>query len=282
MQSEIHPTRSLCITLTQIEHWESAERLATTDNPSEALAELLFNLGSVDRLTLLSQINGRKQKLASLSKTINASMPECTRHLARLREAGLVKRDSDGFYVTTTLGEAMLRLLPIQDFLLRHREYFLSHDLSRLPSSFVVRLGELAKSNYVERFGRVLDRVRETIFEVTEFACVIADDPIIVGRSLGKGLQTKDVRARFILPTGISPDILRAIKTPFPRAELATLKDVRLALGLNEKAAGVIFPTLEGKIDFGAGFFGDDPTFREWCNDLFEYYWKRSTKAILF
>jgi len=61
----------------------------------EDTAEILFDLASADRLILLSSINKQKMRLTNLSKTINASVQECSRHLSRLTEAGFVVKDSE-------------------------------------------------------------------------------------------------------------------------------------------------------------------------------------------
>ena len=50
--------------------------------------------------------------------------------------------------------------------------------------------------------------------------------------------------------------------------------EVRVAMAMNEKAAGVCFPGLDGKIDFGVGFVCSDSASRSWCRDMFEYYWR--------
>lgn len=67
---------------------------------------LLFNLASEDRLTLLSEINSEKhpRRLADLSKIINASAQECSRHSARLSDSGFIAKDSSGEYRTMPLG----------------------------------------------------------------------------------------------------------------------------------------------------------------------------------
>jgi len=57
---------------------------------------------------------------------------------------------------------------------------------------------------------------------------------------------------------------------------MVALKEVKIAMAINENTAGVCFPTLKGEIDFGSGFVGTDPVFRGWCSELFDYYWEKS------
>jgi hypothetical protein len=60
--------------------------LASDGTDSVRLPELLFSLASDDRLTLLAEVNTNKQRLTALSKSIKASLQECSRHLERLTE----------------------------------------------------------------------------------------------------------------------------------------------------------------------------------------------------
>jgi predicted transcriptional regulator len=52
-------------------------------------------------------------------------------------------------------------------------------------------------------------------------------------------------------------------------------------MAINEKVAGVCFPGLDGKIDFGVGFIGSDHAFRSWSRDLFEHY-RKSAEPVRF
>jgi len=63
--------------------------------------------------------------------------------------------------------------------------------------------------------------------------------------------------------------------------ELATWQSVKVGLSMNETSAWVSFAGPDGKIDYSAGFYSKDARFREWCSDLFDYYWARSRKITL-
>jgi len=114
----------------------------------------MFNLASADRLALLRDIATTRKNLTALSKTINTSRPECSRHLDRLKLSGLISKDSEGFYQTTSVGDAILKVLPSVQFLLQYREDLMSHDLSGLPVSFVERLGDLQNAEHVRHFSQ--------------------------------------------------------------------------------------------------------------------------------
>jgi len=141
----------------------------------DGTAELLFSLASTDRLDLLTEIAARKQRMASLSKAISASTPECSRHLARLGEAGLVAKDSEGLYELTAVGRSMMKLLQSVRMLQGNKDYFISHDLSFLPPGFLERIGDLAKGEPVTHIGFVLMTIRTVVSKAREHIWLISD-----------------------------------------------------------------------------------------------------------
>jgi len=253
--------------------------LSSRGSEASDLHELLFSLASEDRLVLLSEIDARKHRLTSLSKLINASAQECSRHLTRLSDSGFIRKESDGSYSTTGLGKAVLGLFPSLNFVLKHREYFISHDLTFLPKGFVARSGELSGGEYVEHFSQVLELIKKVISTGREYVWLISDQPMVVGTSIGPSFFSRDVPVRLIAEPSIDRKVLAEARSALSRSEISTLPKVSVAIAMNEGRAGICFPGAGGKIDFSGGFWGTDEQFRAWCADLFEYYWSRSKRA---
>jgi len=252
--------------------------LASREGSKRELSEILFNLASEDRLTLLSEIGSSRRRLTDLSEAIKATAQECSRHISRLVDSGFIRKDSGGFYETTSLGSAILDLLPSYEFLLAHRQYFLGHDLSFLPKGFLGRMGELSSGEFVEHFSKVLELIKKVISTGREHVWLLSDQPMVVGLSIGPTFFSRDVPVRLVVQD-IDREVIAETRSSLPHSEIALFPKVKVALAINESMAGVCFPDSGGKIDFGAGFAGSDPGFREWCSDLFEFYWSRSRKA---
>ena len=243
------------------------------------LAEVLFNLASDDRLTLLSKIDASRQRLRDLSSIINATPQECSRHISRLMDSGLIKKNEDGFYETTTLGRALLDLFPSYEFLLSNRRYFMTHDLRFLPRSFLGRIGELSRGVYVNHFSEVLELIKKVIATGRDHVWLLSDKPMVVGHSIGPTFFSRDIPVKLI-GQDIDKMILEETRSSLPHSEIALLPSVKVAIALNEALAGVCFPDAAGKIDFGEGFAGTDSKFLGWCSDLFEHYWSKSEKVF--
>jgi predicted transcriptional regulator len=119
-----------------------------------------------------------------------------------LVESSLVRKDSSGFYETTPLGKGVLRLLPSLRFLVKNRNYVLSHDLSLLPSAFMERIGEPVEGRPVGHFNIVLEHIKKTIAEARERLWLISDQPIIPTSSVGVGFPSRNLPVRLIIQPG--------------------------------------------------------------------------------
>jgi predicted transcriptional regulator len=130
---------------------------------ASGMPDLLFNIASGDRLKLLLGIASKRQRMTALSKTIDASVVERSRHLKRLSDAGLVRKDPEGFYEATPVGRTVLKLLPGIGLLLEHKDYFRSRGLSFLPLEFVERIGELCTAKRVNQLSAVLEHIKSLV-----------------------------------------------------------------------------------------------------------------------
>ena len=251
----------------------------TIKEGTEETQELLFSLASVDRLKLLREIDLRKGRLTSLAKVIDVTAQECSRHLARLSDTGLITKDPVGSYKTTPLGKAILGLIPAIEFLLKHKDYFKEHDLSVLPGSFVERFGELSGGRYLGHASKVVEQIRSTVSHAKDYVWIAADQPVKVGRQIGESFSSTEIPVRLMCEPGADPDILAEAASALPNSEIRLLEGLKVLIMMNDTSAGVSFPRLDSKLDLGAGFAGTDAKFRGWCRDLFEYYWSKSKRA---
>ena len=245
----------------------------------EGLGELLFDLSSTDRVTLLREISKERVRLSQLAMRLSATVQETSRHLLRLSHAGLIGKDSEGLYFLTPYGKTVLRLMPSLDFLTKHKKYFVSHDIMPLPLSFLERIGELSESTYAEKLGGVLDHTRQVVNEAKEFVWLMADQILTIDPNLQKRSLESNVSVRTIIPVteSAAPQISANLTIP-DNLEVRFADQVSAGIAMNESLAGVVFHDLSGRIDFNCGFAGRNQVFHGWCRDLFMYQWEHARK----
>ena len=256
------------------------------------LCNLLFELSNEDRLRILRQLEKEAMKVTELSKELGLTTQECSRHLSRLAEARLTKKDVDGYIHLTPYGELSLRQLQGQMFTAKHRDYFTSHTLTRLPSEFVARIGELADSIYIDDVMVTVHRVEKTLREAEEYLCdinvpfIASAFPLIRG-AFERGVKSRFIRTRdLVVPPSMREEQKRvwADQTP-SRFTISGVYQEKvmdkgdLVLYMSEKEVAILaFPLQNGSFDL-FGFATKDRRARKWCHDIFEYYWERAKRS---
>jgi len=244
----------------------------------EELIELLFLLASADRLTLLYTISQERFRLTQLASKLSASTQETSRHLSRLQDARIIGKESDGRFMVTPLGRSLLVLIPSMGFLARHREYFLSHDISTLPAEFVERIGELDQSEFRQGIGETLRHTVEVVREAKEYVWLCSDNPMDLA-TLGHKGAGQNIPFKIIVPAGrIGANTPGTAGVELgDNTELRLVDKVEIGMAMNEKRAGIAFPGLTGEIDFNSGFGSANVSFHKWCADLFIFHWNKAS-----
>ena len=134
----------------------------------ESLCDLLFEVSNEDRLRLLRELRDHEMNVTAIARAIEVTTQEVSRHLSRLTEVGLTEKDPDGPYRLTPFG--MLTLTQIQglEFTSKHRRYFKNHTVSNLPQRFLLRLGELQASEYLDDVMVVIHTIEKIIKEADD------------------------------------------------------------------------------------------------------------------
>jgi predicted transcriptional regulator len=92
----------------------------------------------------------------------------------------------------------------------------------------------------------------------------------VMNQLVQQGIQLKMLISEDRRPTVIPSE------TP-KNVEIRGLTDPPAIVVLTEKAAGVCFRQIGGRMDY-AGFYGNDAAFHNWVKDLFLFYWAKGKR----
>ncbi len=239
------------------------------------LAKLFFELASDSRLSILFELQGEALKMQEVARRLDVTATEAFRQLERLSAASLVVRQPEGTYTITSYGNLMLQLSAPMNFLLKHREYFLTHDISSLPYQFINRLGELCGATLIVDTMESLNRGQRLFIEMKQFGWGMAEGvvPELMGPVMDRQLQ-KGIKMRFIIPEVKLPP--NPPEVPF--LEARGIAYIPVVIALSEKEALICLRLNDGKIDYSA-FYGTDAAFLGWTKDLFLYYWEKGKRS---
>ena len=143
-------------------------------------------------------------KLTHLSQILKYTPQEASRNVSRLSEARLIRRDSDGTYYLSPLGEEALRLLDGYRFLSEHSEYFSTHTLRDIPGEFTDRLGALVNAEQPREIMSTISTVEKMMAEAEEYVLTIADSILMSYISLELESVMRGVRNRIDITTRLT------------------------------------------------------------------------------
>jgi predicted transcriptional regulator len=242
------------------------------------LDTLFYELASEDRLSILQELCNHNLKMQDIARKLDLTATEASRQLLRLNGAKLVERGPEGTYTTTQLGRLLLTLSGSMQFVYKHDDYFLNHDVTRIPMSFVNRLGELSQGTLIVDLIVNLARWEALVTAAQDHLWVMTPKPMghltkLSAVKLAEGLKIHSIMNEENRNAGVS---LPSSKN----AERKLIQEVPLVMLISEKEASVSFPSkrFDKTVDFATSFFGTDNTFLNWANDLFLYYWEQQAK----
>ena len=252
----------------------------------ESLCALFFEFSNEDRLRILKRLQQDHMTVTALSRELDLTTQETSRHLARLGETGLTIKNPNGTHSLTGYGELSLTQIEGFMFTSNHRAYFQTHDLTGIPPEFVSRIGELGEARFIDDIMVIFHLIEQMGRESQEYIYRLTDKYILTAIPAWEDALTRGVEFRLLEPTDIvvPPEFDRGtvIADAVNRGQFQVRKTdkVNVFLALNEsKVAAIGFPTNEGRMDY-RGFVSEDPQVHIWAKDLYEKYWAKATPVI--
>ncbi|MHA2226869.1 MAG: ArsR family transcriptional regulator [Candidatus Hodarchaeales archaeon] len=230
---------------------------------------LISELANSIRVEILNSLHEFPTTFTDLSKKLNISNSEVSRHVTRLTEHGFVQKDiSSRKFELTPLGKLITILFDPIDFVFHQAEFFRSHDVTDLPISFIRDLDLLDGCELIHGTGHVMLKLQEIHEDVKQEIWVMTDQPFPFGKP---GLDV-----RYIVSPKMAKykpevkDINRSTKARvLPKISISSLI-------LDQEVAMIFFPDRQGNPDYDSGFFAkkDNSTGLEYIKRIWNYFWE--------
>jgi predicted transcriptional regulator len=242
-------------------------------------------------MRILHELNKAAANVTRLSKSLDLTTQETSRHVSRLKETGLVTKDHEGHCHLTSYADLVLKQIEGLDFLSQHKDYFETHSLARVPEKFILRIGDLADSKHMLDMRDAFYAIERMIREAGSYIWNITDQHPLNIFSLCTEAQERGVKNKALETKDFtySSDVIRDEVKDYDR--ILSQRDwnsrtkglleeryddrVDVYLFVSEKEAAVAFPLNNGSFDYLV-FTGKNERFLGWCSDLFNYYWEKA------
>lgn len=257
------------------------------DLPVEKIAENFFEVASEQRLNIIINLNEQKISISNMAKKLDATVPEVHRNFTRLTKSGLISKNIDGYFELTMMGKTMIFQLPMITFISKNKKYFKNHTFGDLQTKFVHTMGSLLDSEMINGYVKVSEKWRDIYSNAEKFINNILVEVSysselmkIVEDKLNTQVAISSVFSDSTIVTSERESSISKINMgKFIENDMLSRrmkKNVKIALIMNEKEAGICFPTDDGEVDLSKMLYGSNSEFCEWCHDYFRYMWDSS------
>jgi len=246
------------------------------------VSDIFLELASETRCQILSMLAEKPFRSTEISKKIGTSIQETHRNTARMTDAGLIVKDSSGFFNLTNYGRVITKQIPYFEFFRLNKKFFEDHTVGKIPDKFIQRIGSLKNCQIISSVTVVLERLKKLEFSAEKELKIMVNQ---AWEDEGKALiacNEKGVKVRAILGknTIFSKELIDSADENKKNLdekliEQRMIESVPISIYISHNDVGVIFPNLKGEVDMNTLLLSEDPDFRGWCEDVFEYYWSQ-------
>lgn len=246
-----------------------------TNDDEERLSLLFSQLSNADRRRIIDELQTKNLKLNEVAKKLDITATEAFRQLQRLTDAGFLEKTSEGKYRSTPYSKLILESSTTMDFLSKHREYFLDHDTSLIPSQFRARFGELSKAVLHTEAVPNINTGTEVLKNAEKRIDVMGEQRLDQHVQITIQRSLDGIKVRTLLQENAFDSMKERLIPVKHSVERRLIPRVCCVMIMTEKIVGIVLPRLDGKMDYQV-FAGNDPESMRWAGDLFEDQWNKA------
>jgi predicted transcriptional regulator len=256
------------------------------------VSEIFSELASETRCSILISLDKKPAKLSSIARELDITSQDAFRNINRLVEANLVRRGGGkdgGAFQLTELGMLATKHIPYFLVIKKHQELFEDHTLKYIPDKFVQRIGALQNCEVVENVTPVLERLKKLECSAKQYLRIMVsqawpeEGKIFAERAM-KDIDVWTIIGRnTVFPKEVIESVIPVLGELQKSGKIKgkMLDTVSIAIYISDSQSAVMLPNMKGEVDMGMLLVGTEPSFNEWCLDLFNYFWERAGPASL-
>jgi predicted transcriptional regulator len=252
------------------------------------VSEIFTELASETRCSILISLDKRSAKLSSVARELDITAQDAFRNINRLLDAGLVRRGGGGgegdggSFQLTELGRLAIKQIPYFLVIKKHQELFEDHTLKYIPDKFAQRIGALENCEVVENVTPVLERLKKLEYSAKQYLRIMVsqawpeEGKIFAERAMNDVDVWTIIGRNTVFPKEVIESVIPALDGLQKSGKIKgkMLDIVSIALYISDSQSAVMLPNMKGEVDMSMLLVATDPSFNEWCLDLFNYFWE--------
>lgn len=253
---------------------------ADTDIASEIFSRLASEL----RCSILLSLNKKPASESILARDLGTSPQDVFRNMKGLIDEGLVKKEGKEFHLTE-FGIMITDQIPYFILMKKLSNFFLEdHALSQIPDKFLKRITVLRNCEIVTSITSIFERLKKLEMGATRQLKIVVpqawvdEGNILVNRAIN-GVEVSYIIGR---NTVFPKEVIDSVRANLERLgregkiKRRMVEKVDIAVYIADGHCAAMFANRKGEIDMNTLFIGNDPSFYEWCLDVFNDAWSRA------
>lgn len=268
------------------------------------LTSKLFKVsGHETRIEILKILKEEDKTAKSLAKLLDISEQYMHRHLNRLSEEGLIKKDQKNFLLSSS-GRIFLNSLRGIEVIAKYNDFWGDHSLLGFPESLIDGIATLKNTELISSAPKVLNKIITQTSNSNKRILAATDRvprflvPNIFEVIEGRGIEVyslirdlpPDQKSRYwheflnsaeMKTIPIEKDRYRnKFLQVFKLQRSTPIENLYMGIFIvDDKEAGIIFPDNKGSLDWDYAICGKDQDFISWAEKNFWYMYEKGKAA---
>lgn len=250
--------------------------------------ELFFEFSHEGRIEVFKSLWKSAKKHKEIEKDIDLPGSEISRHLKRLKSKKLVFKTSEGKYCISNIGKIFYQIMNIFEVSIKYKDFLNTHDITPIPLHLLMQLGQFSTAEISTKTIQNIELWADLVKNSENFIYAISNQlqnsllPIVERNILDQDMEIRALVDKSLLKSyNIPKEWAEMFENPVQFYKklnvyhnVRILKDIELSLVVSDKGA-ILFLSKDDDIDYSNCLIDNHPSFIRWCQDLFEYYWKK-------
>ena len=248
-------------------------------NLYEAASQLFKVSSHSARIEILKTLERSNKSTKDLAKLLDIPEANTHKHIHRLSEEGLIKKDGKNFTLSSSGRIFVNLLLDGIEVVEKYRGLWESHSIDRVPVDLLRDMKVFRDTELIRSAPIVLEKNFKAAVK-TQKRLLIATDRLFTRVTETEVNKMIEKKLEVFMIIGHIPHF----QSQNPNIQLPPGVEIRIApmdniyMGtviVDDKEAGVIFPDNKGSLDWDYGIYGKDPDFISWAEKNFWNMFKK-------
>jgi predicted transcriptional regulator len=247
--------------------------------------EILFELSNKARYGILECLYEDCLKHSELEEGLNIPGSEVSRHVKRLLKKGLIQKTDDGRYQITSIGLIAYNLMNILEISLNFQEFFNSHDISHIPSDYLLQLYKLKYAQVKTETLKNIEIWSNIIKNAKKYVFAIADQyqdsilPMLERKGHDQSIEIRAIIGKeSLIPFSKAENLFENPNMFYDKIDvfknIRVLDELNLSIVVSDRGSILFLKGENGEIDYSNCIFGENREFNNWSKDLFTHFWR--------